>query len=396
MRTLRRIVVVGGGVAGLRTAEALRHNGFTGELIGLTSEPHPPYARPPLSKAALSDPDWRLQPLDETTGVSWRLGTTASGLDLTNRRIEIGDGTDVAFDAAVLATGLSGRIPPTMRAALPLRTADDAIRLRAILHGHQGNPGRHRNHRHLVIVGAGFIGSEVAVAARQAGWTVTVADPQHSPLAPALGTRAAQWLWEQHRVRGVRTRFSHAVHSIERTDDGYHVVLDDGSVVPADAVVAGLGATPNTEWLSGSGLDITDGVLTDAGGTVVTTDGTVVDDVVAVGDVARTPSPLTGGRAVRHEHWAAATSGAQRVSATLTGHRPPPAIPPVFWTDVYEHRVQVTGRPEGTESEPEPGPRGFCVRYRSGDGTLTGAVAVNWPQRLAVLTRELATAGRAA
>ncbi len=380
-----RIVVVGGGVAGLRTAEALRRNGFTGELIGVSAERRPPYARPPLSKAALSDPEWECAALTTTSGVRWRLGTEASGLDLTARRVELADGSGLTFDAVVLATGVRARTPPELRSGLSLRTAEDATRLRAVL---RSGPG------HLVVVGAGFVGSEVAAAARQAGWTVTVVDGSSAPLARALGPGPARWLWDQHRARGVRTRFGEPVRSVEPTDAGCRVVLGSGPALAGDAVVTGLGTVPNTEWLHGTGLDLTDGVLTDAAGRAVTTEGVALGNVVAVGDLARTPSRLAGHRAIRHEHWTAATSGAQRVAATLTGGQAPPATPPVFWTGVYGDRVQVVGHPEGTESEPERGPRGFCVRYRSETGVLTAAVVVNWPQRLLALNRELSEAGR--
>lgn len=206
------------------------------------------------------------------------------------------------------------------------------------------------------------------------------ADP--APLTRALGSGPARWLWEQHLVRSVRTRFGNVVRSLQRSDTECHLILVDHSVIDADAVVTGLGAVPNTEWLDGSGVDITDGVLTDAAGRAITAAGAVVEGVVAVGDVARTPSPTAGGRAVRHEHWVAASTSAQRAAATLTGQQPPREAPPVFWTDVYEHRVQVVGHPDGVESQPEPGSRGFCVRYEGGDGALIGAVVVNWPQRL--------------
>ncbi len=380
---LRRIVIVGGGVAGLRTAEALRRNGFSGELVGINAENRLPYARPSLSKDALFRSDWECVPLETTAGVRWQIGVAASGLDLEQRRVELDDGSTVAFDAAVVATGVRARVLRGTEAGLTLRTADDAEVLHGILHGDRG---------HLVIVGAGFIGSEVAVTAHSLGWAVTIVDSDATPLARALGPSPARWLWEQHRVRGVRTRFGQPVQSIQRSGGSYHVTFAHGSVIQADAVVASLGAVPNTEWLRGSGVDITDGVLTDSGGRAITVTGTVVDGVVAVGDVARTPSRTPDGRAVRHEHWAVATTSAQRAAATLTGRQPPVELPPVFWTDVYEHRVQVVGHPSGVESEPEPGPRGFCLRYESGDGTLTGAVVVNWPQLLPVLSRRVAQA----
>lgn len=386
-RAAERIVVVGGGIAGLRTAEALRDRGFTGELLGVSAERHLPYARPPLSKAALTGPDWASTPLDSAAAVRWRLGVTATGLDLTGGYVELDDGTRVAFDGVVLATGLRARRLPAANTGLALRTVDDADRLRAAL---RCGPGQ------LVIVGAGFIGSEVAAAARSLDWSVTIVDAGPTPLAAALGPGPARWLWEQHRVRGVRTRFGYPVVAVERVGARQHVVLGDRSVLMADAVVTGLGAAPNIEWLQGCGLDIADGVLTDARRQALTAGGAVAEGVVAVGDIARTPSPLTGGRPVRHEHWTAATIDAHRAAAALTGLESPLEVPPVFWTDVYEHRVQVVGLPEGAESEPEAGPRGFCVCYRSTSGALTGAVAVNWPQRLPALTREIGESGAAA
>ncbi len=156
----QRVVIVGGGVAGLRTAEALRRNGFSGELVGVSAEKQLPYARPPLSKATLSSSDWECVPLETTAGLRWQLGVTASGLDLEHRRVELDDGSTIAFDTAVLATGARARTLPGSEAGLTLRTAGDAKALRTTLRENRG---------HLVIVGAGFISSEIAVAAHALG-----------------------------------------------------------------------------------------------------------------------------------------------------------------------------------------------------------------------------------
>lgn len=378
-----RVVIVGGGVAGLRTAETLRAHGFTGELLGLGAENHPPYARPPLSKAMLHGHDGAGAELSSTAEIRWRLGVTATSLHLDGRYVGLDNGGRVEFDVVVLATGVRARTLPGAAQALALRTVEDSHRLRLVL---RRDPG------HLVVIGAGFIGSEVAVAARVRGWKVTVVDVDATPLAGALGHGPAQWLWEQHRVRGVHTRFGAPVVSVEKVGAGWDVLLPGGVVIAADAVVTGLGAKPNTEWLDGSGLDITDGVLTNERRQAVTAGGTVTSNVVAVGDVARTPSPLSEGRAMRWEHWTAATNDARCAAAALTGREPRPEAPAVFWTDVYHHRIQVIGLHRGTESEPEPGPRGFCVSYRSGE-VLHGAVVVNWPQRIPGLQREIAEFG---
>lgn len=379
IRASERTVIVGGGVAGLRTAEALRSRGFSGDLLGVSAEARYPYARPPLSKEALRNPDGVGAPLPTTADVRWQLGVTATGLDVTGGYVELDDDRRVAFDAVVLATGVRARRLPGPIRGMALRTAEDAEWLRSVLHG---TPGR------VVIVGAGFVGSEVAVAARSRQWHVTVVDVSPSPLATALGPHVARWLWEQHRAHGIELRLGDPVVAIEKAEARLHVLLGTGDKLIADAVVTGLGARPNTEWLDGSGLDITDGVLTDAAQRAVTTGGTALPNVVAVGDLARTPTRWADGEAVRWEHWAGATTDAHRAAAALMGQNLPADVPPVFWTDVYEHRVQVIGLPKGVESEPEAGPRGFCVGYRAG-GVLTGAVAVNWPQRLPMLRREL-------
>ena len=382
-RPTGRVVIVGGGVAGLRVAEALRGHGFSGELLGIGAEEHAPYPRPPLSKAALHNAGGVEVLTNSATDVRWSFGTAAVDLDLAGPSVTLDDGRLIESDAVVIATGVRARTLPGTASALSLRTVEDAERVRAVL---AGAPG------HLVIIGAGFIGSEVAVAARVRNWEVTVVDAQTIPLAAALGPAVAQWLWEQHRARGVHIRFSQPVRSADKVGTRWHVSLDNGAVLEADAVITGLGAKPNTEWLGMSGLDVSDGVLTDARRRAVTADGTVAGNIMAIGDVARTPSPLTGGRAIRWEHWTAAVADARRAATVLVGLEPPPELPTVFWTDVYQDRIQVLGLPRGTESEPEPGPRGFCVRYDSA-GILSGAVAVNWPQRLAVLQREITRAG---
>ncbi|SFB56608.1 3-phenylpropionate/trans-cinnamate dioxygenase ferredoxin reductase subunit [Amycolatopsis marina] len=378
-----RVVIVGGGVAGLRVAEALRGHGFSGELLGIGAEDHAPYARPPLSKAALHNSGVVEVLASSATDVRWNFGTAAVDLDLAGPYVRLDDGRLIESDAVVIATGVRARTLPGMDRTLSLRTVEDAERLRGVL---AEAPG------HLVIIGAGFIGSEVAVAARARNWEVTVVDAQATPLAAALGPAVAQWLWEQHRARGVHTRFGQSVRSTDKAGTRWHVSLDNGAALEADAVVTGLGAKPNTEWLGTSGLDVSDGVLTDERRRAVTADGAVAGDIVAIGDVARTPSALTGGRAIRWEHWTAAVADARRAATVLVGLEPPPELPTVFWTDVYQDRVQVLCLPSGTESEPEPGPRGFCVRYDTA-GVLSGAVAVNWPQRLAVLQREIAKFG---
>ncbi|MFI7679049.1 NAD(P)/FAD-dependent oxidoreductase [Actinophytocola sp. NPDC049390] len=377
--TAKRIIIVGGGIAGLRTAEALRERGFAGPMLGITAEPLPPYDRSQLSTVALSDPEWRgVSTPSSVKGFWWFLGHKAVGLDVAARQVEIDDGRRIDFDGLVVATGLRARILASAPRALPLRTMADVERLRPVLHSQP---------RHLVVVGGGLTGSEVASVATTLGWEVTVADRGPHPLAESLGPTAAEWVWRRHRDHGVRPRFGQPVVAVDGGDPR-RVAFADGATIDANVVLACVGAVPNTEWLAGSGHDISGGVRTDDQQRVLTSAGRPADGIVAVGDVISHQVSLSDGQRFEWNHWDLTVSEAHRAAATLLGQGPSATAARSFTTRLYTHEVTVVGFPYGTESVVEGDRSGFLVRYHD-NGTLIGAVAVDQPDRVPDLLQEV-------
>jgi len=344
-----RFVVVGASLAGLRAVEAARKAGHTGPITLVGAEEHLPYDRPPLSKAFLAGGPEPEVPHHKTADelaaldVDLRLGAPATGLDLEAREVVL-DGERLPYDALVIATGASARHLPGER--LPgvhtLRTLDDARAVRAGL-----DAGAR-----TVIVGAGFIGSEVASAAHARGLPVTVVEGAPVPLVRAVGEHAAPLCAALHDRYGTDLRCGVGVAALEGDGRVETVVLTDGTRLPADLVVVGIGATPATEWLEGSGLGLDDGVLCDA------TLATAAPGVYAAGDVARWTSPVTG-RPVRVEHW---TSAADQGALAARNALAPDAASqctgvPYFWSDWYGHKLQMVGEHTCDEVEVvgEPG-----------------------------------------
>src|SRR3954462_13699151 len=260
------VVVVGGSLAGFRAVEELRHLGYDGRLTVIGAEPHLPYDRPPLSKQVLSG-NWELDRIAlrsigkeiSELDVDWRLGVAATGLDLAARAVELADGTHVAFDGLLIATGTAVRtLPgqPTLGGLHTLRTLDDCLALR---HELDREPER------VVVVGAGFIGAEVAATARERGLEVTLLEALSTPLQRALGDRMGNVCADIHRDHGVDLRLNTGVEGFD--DDGHGrltgVRLTDGTTIAADVAVVGVGVVPNTGWLEGSGLTIDNGVVCD-------------------------------------------------------------------------------------------------------------------------------------
>jgi 3-phenylpropionate/trans-cinnamate dioxygenase ferredoxin reductase component len=347
-----RVVVVGAGVAGLRAAEAVRKAGFTGEIIVLGEEPRMPYNRPPLSKDAIgAEFDAGTLPFrvsKAAADVEWRLGIRVTAADLAGRTVTLADGTRLGWDGLVAATGVRSR-----RLALPgpeagrhaIRTLDDLEGLRKDLD----------RARRIVVVGAGFIGCEVAAAAVKRGLDVTVVEPEPLPMLRPLGAELAAALLRRHEARGVEFRLGVLPAAFGGDSRVESVLLSDGTSVAADVVVEAVGSVLNTEWLDGNGLDLSNGVPTDnrlrvVGRDDAGRDGAGRDDVIAVGDVARFPHPLFGGVARRAEHWTVATDTARYAGAALgrylSGGDPaggPFTAVPTFWSDQYEMRIQSFG-----------------------------------------------------
>ena len=375
-----RIVVVGASAGGLSTAAALRSQGYEGELVLVGEEPHPPYDRPPLSKQFL-DGRWESERLAlrddaglDALGLDLRLGTAAVGLDLATRQVTLGDGTRLAYDALVVATGVRPR-----RLAVPgvapasgvhvLRTLEDAKALRARL-----LPGRR-----LVTVGGGFVGTEAAAVARGLGVEVTLVEPAPVPLARALGEEVGRFLTQVQLEHGVDARSGVAAAEILRTrGDVSGVRLTDGSVVPADDVLAAVGSLPNTEWLTGSGLRTDDGLVCDRF-------CAAAPGVYGVGDVACWHNPLFD--APMHiEHRGNAAEQALTVAHNLLHpDAPRPYAPvPYFWTDQYDLKLQCYGNLHGHDTcsvvEGRLAQRRFVVAYRTAD-RLSAVLAVGMPPK---------------
>jgi NADPH-dependent 2,4-dienoyl-CoA reductase/sulfur reductase-like enzyme len=338
----RGVVVVGASLAGLRTVETLRTEGFDGPVTLIGAEDHLPYDRPPLSKKVLSgewEPDRVALRRDgglDALGLDARLGVRAVGLDLGQRTVRLEDGSAAPYDALVIATGAEvRRLPgqPELEGLFMLRTLDDSLALRRALA--DGSP-------RVVVVGAGFIGSEVAATARGLGCVVTVVEALPVPLERALGAEIGMACAALHRDHGVDLRLGVGVEGFDGRDRIEGVRLTDGTVVDADVVVVGVGVKPSTGWLEGSGLELRDGVVCDA------SLAAGPPGVYAAGDVCRWPNQLFG-EEMRVEHWTnAAEQGAHAARTILSvaaGEPPSPYAPvPFFWSDQYGLKLQFLGR----------------------------------------------------
>lgn len=383
---MRTVIVVGASLAGLHAAEALRDQGFDGRLVLVGDEPHRPYDRPPLSKdflvgaAGREDIRLRSPEHEHRLAAEWLLGRRAVALDTRERAVQLSDGTRLTGDGIVIATGARPRMlrgRAQLRGVHALRTVDDAIALRAGL----AAAG------HVAIVGAGFIGSEVAASARKLGRHVTLIEADRIPMRRQLGPAIGKLYADLHRDHGVDVRLGVGVDRLLGTGRVTGLRLTDGRELPADAVVLAIGVEPEAGWLAGSGIAVDNGVVTDAGC------ATSVPHVVAVGDVANHHNPFTGGR-LRVEHWTNAIEQAATAARTLlTGvSAPGPVKPPYFWSDQYEVRIQFAGHTEtGDEAvvvDGDPDRRSFTAIYRRGAADVA-VFAMNQPKQFTRLRRTL-------
>lgn len=333
----QRVVVVGAGLAGARTVEALRERGYGGEIVLLGAEPDPPYDRPPLSKDYLQGKIDRdavfLHPRSwyDQQRVELRTSTTVTGIDPDVHEVTATGGQRLGYDKLVLATGSTPRRLPVPGDGLEgvhyLRTLTDSQQLRHVL------ATAHR----IAIVGGGWIGLEVAAAARLANVDVTVIEADRLPLRGVLGDHIATVFARLHREHGVDLRCDTSIGAI--TGDGRRatgVQLADGTGLPADAVIIGIGADPNTRLAEHARLDVSNGVVVDAGMR------TTHPDIFAVGDIARAPHPLTGAR-IRVEHWANARHQPATVATAVLGEPSRYDRLPYFFTDQYDLGMEYTG-----------------------------------------------------
>ncbi|MGX1565425.1 NAD(P)/FAD-dependent oxidoreductase [Streptomyces sp. NPDC055506] len=368
---MRRVVVVGASAAGLAAVETLRRAGYDGTLTLVGDEPRAPYDRPPLSKQILSG-EWGTERLPlrpradlHALGLDLRLGSAATGLDMTDRTVCLADGERVPYDGLIVATGVRPRRLSGDGNAHVLRTLDDALALRERL-----RPGCR-----LVVVGAGFLGAEAAAVAWGLGARVTLLEPAPVPLAHAVGTEVGQVLSRAHLHHGVELRTGVTVTEV--TDGG--VRLADGELVAADEVLVAVGSLPNTEWLADSGLRLGDGVLCDE-------HCEAAPGVYAAGDVARWDNPLFG-TSMRIEHRTNAAEQGMAAARNLLAApeaRRPFAPVPYFWSDQYDMKIQaygyLRGHAEVAVVEGDLAERRFVAAYRTGE-RLTGALAVGMPPK---------------
>jgi 3-phenylpropionate/trans-cinnamate dioxygenase ferredoxin reductase component len=335
--TLRTIVIAGASLAGLRAAETLRHEGYDGQLVMLGDERHLPYDRPPLSKELLAG-DWepeqialRKQPYDDLD-LDLRLGRRATRLDVPGRSVEVDADEQLDFDGLVIATGARPRtLPgtPPLDGIFVLRTLDDSLAIRARL---DARP-------YVVVIGAGFIGSEVAATCRQRGLDVTVLEMLPVPMVRAVGPVIGDVCGQLHHDHGVDIRCGVTVAGFEGRERVERVRLSDGGAIDTELVVVGVGVVPATDWLEGSGVSLDDGVVCDE--TCLAAPG-----IVAAGDVARWPNPLFDGESMRVEHWTNATEqGVAAARRLLAGDSDPEPFAPVpfVWSDQYDVKIQVVG-----------------------------------------------------
>jgi 3-phenylpropionate/trans-cinnamate dioxygenase ferredoxin reductase component len=385
------VVIAGAGLGGLRAAEQLRAAGHAGPVTVIGAEPHLPYSRPPLSKELLAwAGELSLEKAHENVAfrrrksvadVAFRLGQPVTAADLTAGTLTLADGTGLAFDGLVVATGLRPRRlrlpgpdgqPAPIPGARVLRSLDDSLGLRASL-----LPGTR-----VAIIGGGFIGCEVAGTALRLGCAVTVIEADRAPMLRVLGEELAGAIQRSHANAGIRFATGQTVAGVTGTG----LLLGDGTEAPAEVIVEATGSLVNVEWLAGNGLDLSDGVLCDNALAVAG-----AQRVVAVGDVARFPNPLFDAVPRRVEHWSMPTDTARRAAATLRAAlaRSPvdtaPFTPlPAFWSDQLDLRLQSYGSPvladEARVTEGDLGDLagGLITRYHRG-GRHVGTVAVNIP-----------------
>lgn len=371
---MKTVAVIGASLAGLRAVESLRRQGHTGKIAWVGAEKHLPYDRPPLSKQVLEG-KWETPrvflPCDlEKLEVDLRLGRRATTLD--ERTVQLDDESRVEFDGLVIATGATARKLPKggqLAGVHTLRTLEDATSLLAELEAG----------RRAVVVGAGFIGLEVASCCRARGLDVTVVESLPVPLAGAIGESLGEVVANLHRSNGVDLRCGVSVEGLEGTDRVTAVKLSDGSSIAADFVVVGIGVTPNTDWLKGSGVEVNDGVVCDA------TCQTTVSNIVAAGDVARWHHELFD-ESIRVEHWTNAAEQADAAVARLLGtdaDSKPFVSVPYFWSDQFDTKIQMAGRYRaGDDVRILENADGRLVAIFGREGILTGAVTFNRAAKL--------------
>jgi len=367
----KRIVIVGGGLAAARTAEQLRRSAFDGSITIVGAEGHLPYDRPPLSKQVLRSEldDVTLKPREfyDDNKITLALGSAVRSLDTGAQTVTLDDGSQLEYDEVVIATGLvPRRIPsfPGLPGIHVLRSFDESMALRE-------EAGAARR---AVVVGAGFIGCEVAASLRGLGVDVVMVEPQPEPLASVLGEQIGALVSRLHRAEGVDVRTGVGVDSVTGRDRVEKVALTDGSELDTDLVVVGIGSRPATDWLEGSGVEVDNGVVCDRVGR------TNAPHVWALGDVASWQNAT--GHQARVEHWSNVAEQARVLVPSLLGQELPSnlVVVPYFWSDQYDIKIQCLGEPEADDVVHlvEDDGRKFLAYYER-DGVVAGVVGGGMP-----------------
>ena len=384
-RAQGHIVIVGASLAGLRAAEALREKGFEGSLCIIGDEPHEPYDRPPLSKQVLKGwvpADHTKLPRLRRVDADWKLGVAAVGLDRVKHLVKLGNGEEVRYDRLLIATGTRARPwPNPAEAALggvfTVRTVEHAAGLSAAL---QARPKR------VLIIGSGFVGSEIASVCRDLDLDVTVTERGSGPLKGALGGVISDIAAQMMRDAGVDLRTGVAVDRLEGDASGHvrRAHLSDGSDIDTDVVVASLGSIRNVEWLNGAGLAAGQwGLACDAGCRAFDINGVVTDHIFVAGDVARAPQVLYGYEFLSQEHWDNAVFGAEVAANNMlhleVGRRPHLPLPS-FWSGQFGVNIKSVGvcsfGDEIVFTQGSPEDRRFAAAYGK-NGRIVGAVTFN-------------------
>jgi 3-phenylpropionate/trans-cinnamate dioxygenase ferredoxin reductase component len=381
------IVIVGAGHAGGRMAEALRAAGVAVPIHLVGAEVHPPHERPPLSKDLLTGKvaleQTFLQPVSywAENGISLHLGVRASALDRAAKQLLLADGTVLAYATLVLATGgrprrlaVPGADSPRLRY---LRDIEDTMALRAQL-----APGKR-----LAVVGAGVIGLEAAASARALGAAVTVLEMAPAPLGRVVERAVGEWFLALHRKHGVDMRMGASLREIRDTPAGAVLSLADGATLEADVILAGIGIEPNSELAAAAGLEVEDGVLTDALGR------TADPAIFAVGDVARSFHPVLG-RHQRLEAWRCAENQPRAVAQVIAGGAAPYDEVPWMWSDQYDVNLQVAGLPRAIDRTVRRGGADKFTLIQLCDGVVVGGVTVNQGRDMRPLQLLIAKAAR--
>lgn len=375
------VVIVGGGLAAARTAEQLRRSEYAGAITIVSDEGHLPYDRPPLSKEVLraETDDVTLKPAEfyAENNITVLLGNGAKTVDTDSRTLTLADGSQLGYDELIIATGLvPKRIPsfPDLPGIHVLRNFDESLALRQ----EAGTA------RRAVVVGAGFIGCEVAASLRKLGVEVVLVEPQPAPLASVLGQQIGELVTRLHRAEGVDVRCGVGVSKVSGDDRVRKVTLGDGTELDADIVVVGIGSHPATEWLADSGLEIDNGVVCDEAGRAS------APHVWAIGDVASWRDNVGG--QVRVEHWSNVADQARVLVPTMLGQQPPAAVSvPYFWSDQYDVKIQALGEPEATDTVHivEDDGRKFLAYYER-DGVVVGVVGGGFPGKVMKVRAKIA------